>query len=128
MTKECNELGEMERVNLSLHTSSALFTFLSSDSWGEARPFGPPVPGHDGRTMRGTESVTRWERDREVGCYAHSFSPFITQPPVPSALSLRHRLMNRRIRRLEPSPVSDRRSSFSSSRRYATLRSAAVRR
>ena len=56
MTKECNELGEMERVNLSLHTSSALFTFLSSDSWGEARPFGPPVPGHDGRTMRGTES------------------------------------------------------------------------
>lgn len=46
----------MERVNLSLHTSSALFTFLSSDSWGEARPFGPPVPGHDGRTMRGTES------------------------------------------------------------------------
>ena len=59
MTKECNELGEMERVNLSLHTSSALFTFLSSDSWGEARPFGPPVPGHDGRTMRGTRGVRR---------------------------------------------------------------------
>lgn len=50
MTKECNELGEMERVNLSLHTSSALFTFLSSDSWGEARPFGP-----------------RWEDDERNG-------------------------------------------------------------
>ena len=86
MTKECNELGEMERVNLSLHTSSALFTFLSSDSWGEARPFGPPVPGHDGRTMRGTESDKVRKGRNEPRVLQSLLRSCLSPPLLPSSL------------------------------------------
>lgn len=63
-------------------------------------PEGPGSTRDTRGRVRETRNVRRKHGDREVGCYAHSFSPFITQPPVPSALSLRHRLMNRRNRKV----------------------------
>ena len=67
-------------VSMSL---SALFSSLRSSEPSAVRPEGPPET-NGMRRGKGVRKETK--RDREVGCYAHSFSPFITQPLFPRSL------------------------------------------